>query len=225
MLVGNIFSFQTFLLEFHRTLPIFFEAAWLTIRITIAAIAIGSVLGVFIALLKLSNPIFKKIADVYITIIRGTPLITQIFILYFGLSRLFLLSPFWAAAIALAVHNSAYIAEIFRGAIQSIDKGQWEAGRSLGMTSMQTMLRIIMPQAMRRAIPPLGNQFIIAVKDSSLAAFVSVGELFRTAQSIASSTFNFMEMYITAAIYYLLLVIILTWIVNRIEYRLSVSER
>lgn len=225
MILGNVFSLDLFYSELIRTYPIFFQAAWFTLRISFAAVAIGTVIGVLVALLKLSNPFFKVIADIYITIIRGTPLIVQIFILYFGFSNIFLLSSFWAASLALAIHNSAYIAEIFRGAIQSIDKGQREAGLSLGMNTSMTMRRIIMPQALRRAIPPLGNQFIIAIKDSSLAAFVAIPELFRTAQNISSSTFNTMETFMIVAVYYLGLVLILTWIVNFIEYRLSKSER
>ncbi|WP_414457982.1 amino acid ABC transporter permease [Evansella clarkii] len=225
MIVGGVFSIEIFFSELIRTYPFFLEAAWLTLRITLAAVLLGTVIGVVVALIKLSGPVLKVFADIYITIIRGTPLIVQIFVLYFGFSQVIQLSPFWSASLALAVHNSAYIAEIFRGAIQSIDKGQMEAGRSLGMTSSLTMRRIIMPQAMRRAVPPLGNQFIIALKDSSLAAFVAIGELFRTAQGIAAGTFNTMETYLIVALYYLVMVMILTWIVNRVEHRLSVSER
>ncbi|RNA70238.1 amino acid ABC transporter permease [Alteribacter keqinensis] len=225
MIVANVFSLDTFFSELIRTYPIFFEAAWLTVRISVAAVLIGTVIGMFVALVKLSNPFLKVIADIYITIIRGTPLIVQIFVLYFGLTNLVQLSSFWAVSLALAIHNSAYIAEIFRGSIQSIDKGQMEAGRSLGMTKGLSMRRIILPQAMRRAVPPLGNQFIIALKDSSLAAFVGVAELFRTAQGIAAGTFNTMETYMIVAVYYLGLVMILTFIVNKVEHRLSASDR
>ncbi|TMW71616.1 amino acid ABC transporter permease [Alteribacter natronophilus] len=225
MIVANVFDLNTFFSELIRTYPFFFEAAWVTIRITVAAVVIGTVIGVFVALLKLANPVTRVVADIYITVIRGTPLIVQIFILFYGLTGVVQLSAFWAASFALAVHNSAYIAEIFRGAIQSIDKGQMEAGRSLGMTKGMTMKRIIMPQALRRAVPPLGNQFIIALKDSSLAAFVGIAELFRLTQGIAAATFNTLETYIIAAVYYLALVMILTWIVNMVERRLSVSDR
>ncbi|WP_035186500.1 amino acid ABC transporter permease [Alteribacter aurantiacus] len=225
MIAGNVFSLDTFFSELIRTYPIFLEAAWLTVRISVAAVIIGTVIGMFIALVKLSNPFLKVIADIYITIIRGTPLIVQIFIFYFGLTNIVQLSPFWAVSLALAIHNSAYIAEIFRGSIQSIEKGQMEAGRSLGMTKNLTMRRIILPQAMRRAVPPLGNQFIIALKDSSLAAFVGVAELFRRAQGIAAGTFNTMETYMIVAVYYLVLVMILTWIVNKIEHRMAASDR
>lgn len=226
MIIGGVFDFQTFYSELIRTWPFFFEAAWITLRLTIAAVVIGTIIGLFIALLKLSTfqPL-NWLANIYITIIRGTPLIVQIFVLYFGLSGGLQLSDFWAVSLALAIHNSAYIAEIFRGAIQSIDKGQMEAGRSLGMTHSLTMRRIIMPQASRRAVPPLGNQFIIALKDSSLGAFVAMPELFRTAQNIAAGTLNTMETFIIVAIYYLVLVMALTLIVNKVEDWLAKSEK
>ncbi|UCZ55359.1 amino acid ABC transporter permease [Bacillus shivajii] len=221
-----MFDFNTFYSELLRTWPFFFEAAWLTLRLTVAAVIIGTGIGLVVALLKLSTiKPFNWVANIYITVIRGTPLIVQIFVLYFGLSGGFQLSDFWAVAFALAVHNSAYIAEIFRGAIQSIDNGQMEAGRSLGMNYGLSMRRIIMPQASRRAVPPLGNQFIIALKDSSLGAFVAMPELFRTAQNIAAGTLNTMETYIIVALYYLALVMILTLIVNKVEERLAVSEK
>lgn len=219
---SNVFQIDRFFEELLRTLPFFFEATLVTLKITAAAIIIGTVIGLFIALLKLSRiPGAKVISDIYITLIRGTPLIVQIFVLYFGFSQIIQLSAFWSASFALAVHNSAYIAEIFRGSIQSIDKGQREAGRSLGMTSGLTMRRIILPQAMRRAIPSLGNQFIIALKDSSLAAFVAIDELFNVARFLVSGTYLTMETYIIVAIYYLILVMIFTGIVNFIEKKLA----
>lgn len=219
---SNVFQIDRFFEELIRTLPFFFDATLVTLQITAAAILIGTVIGLFFALLKISKlPGAKAIADIYITLIRGTPLIVQIFVLFFGFSQIIQLSAFWSASLALAVHNSAYIAEIFRGSIQSIDKGQREAGRSLGMTSGLTMRRIILPQALRRAVPSLGNQFIIALKDSSLAAFVAIDELFNVARFLVSGTYLTMETYIIVAIYYLVLVMIFTGIVNFIEKKLA----
>jgi polar amino acid transport system permease protein len=123
------------------------------------------------------------------------------------------------------VHNGAYIAEIFRGAIQSIDIGQREAARSLGMTKYQTMKRIILPQAFKRAVPPLGNQLIIATKDSSLASTVTVHELLLKSQQKGSSTFKFMEYLLIAGIYYLIMTSVLGFVVHRIEKKLAVSDR
>jgi polar amino acid transport system permease protein len=134
------------------------------------------------------------------------------------------MSQFWAVVLGLAFHNGAYIAEIFRGAIQSIDKGQMEAGRSLGMTTGLTYRRIILPQALRRAMPPLGNQFIIAIKDSSLAAFIGMYELFNVATTYGSNSFDYMSYLLIVAVYYLILVFIFTMLVRYIEKRMSLSD-
>lgn len=211
---------------FIQTIPGYMDAVLATVKITLLGLVIGLVIGLFFAFLKVSNiKILTIIADIYIYIIRGTPLIVQIFILYFGLVEFVDLGRLWAGGIALGVHNGAYIAEIFRGSIQSIDKGQTEAARSLGMPYSMAMRRIILPQAFRRALPPLGNQFIIALKDSSLMAFIGFQDLFNRAQRLTSSTGLAMENYIIVGIYYLILVLILTFLVNRLEHRMSKSER
>ncbi|TCT27152.1 amino acid ABC transporter membrane protein (PAAT family) [Melghiribacillus thermohalophilus] len=202
----------------------FLHATWLTLKLTVISIMIAMVIGLFFALLKISRiKGLEAIANFYIFIVRGTPLIVQIFIFYFGLTELNI-SDFWAATLGLAFHNGAYIAEIFRGAIQSIDKGQMEAGRSLGMSRTLTMRRIILPQAFRRALPPLGNQFIIGLKDSSLAAFIGVYEIFNLATTQGSDSFDSMTWLIICAIYYLILVFLLTMLVSYMEKRLAVSD-
>ncbi|MGM8212160.1 amino acid ABC transporter permease [Virgibacillus sp. W0430] len=217
---------MTFWELFIETMPGYKDAIIATVKITVLGLIIGLVIGLFFAFLKVSKfKLLNIIADLYITIIRGTPLVVQIFILYFGLVHFVDLGRFLSGGIALGVHNGAYIAEIFRGSIQSIDKGQAEAARSLGMSYRLSMRRIVLPQALRRAIPPLGNQFIIALKDSSLVAFIGFQDLFNRAQRIQSATGLAMESYIIVGIYYLLLVLILSFIVNRIEHRLSRSER
>ncbi|MGD6819183.1 amino acid ABC transporter permease [Metabacillus sp. 84] len=219
-------SFSHFFQVFGESYDVFLKAMLLTLQLTVVSILIGIVIGLFFALLKISGvkPL-GFISDAYIYLVRGTPLIVQIFILYFGISGIFLLPDFWAASLALAFHNGAYIAEIFRGTIQSIDKGQMEAGRSLGMTKAVAMRRIVLPQAFRRALPPLGNQFIIGLKDSSLAAFISMNELFNVATTLGSNNFDEMTYLLIVAVYYLILVAILTFIVNRIEKKLAVSDR
>lgn len=205
---------------------VFLDAMLVTLQLTVVSILIGIVIGLLFAILKISKlKVLSIISDAYIYLVRGTPLIVQIFILYFGFSGLFLIPDFWAASLALAFHNGAYIAEIFRGTIQSIDKGQMEAGRSLGMTRGLTMRRIIMPQAFRRALPPLGNQVIIGLKDSSLAAFISINELFNVATTLGSNNFDEMTFLLIVAVYYLILVAILTLIVNGLEKKMSISDR
>lgn len=209
-----------------ETMPGYKDAVFATVKITVLGLMIGMVIGLFFAFMKVSKfKILHFIAYIYITVIRGTPLVVQIFILYFGLVHFVDLGRFLSGGIALGVHNGAYIAEIFRGSIQSINRGQEEAARSLGMPYSLTMRRIVLPQALRRAIPPLGNQFIIALKDSSLVAFIGFQDLFNRAQRIQSATGMAMESYIIVGIYYLVLVLILSFIVSRIEHYLSKSER
>ncbi|WP_053368472.1 amino acid ABC transporter permease [Bacillus sp. FJAT-27245] len=219
-------SFSHFFKTLINSSGLFMDAMFLTLKLTVVSVLVGIVIGLFFALLKISRvKVLGFISDAYVYLVRGTPLIVQIFILYFGISGIFLLPDFWAASLALAFHNGAYIAEIFRGSIQAVDNGQMEAGRSLGMGKWLTMRRIILPQAFRRALPPLGNQFIIGLKDSSLAAFISMNELFNVATTLGSNNFDEMTYLLIVAVYYLILVALLTFIVNRFEKRLAVSDR
>lgn len=207
------------------TYPMFIKAAWITLKLTLTSLVLGSVIGLFFAFFRISdNKILNGIAHVYIGVIRGTPLIVQIAILYFGIASIVTLSQFWAGALALAIHNGAYIAEIFRGSIQSIERGQMEAARSLGMTYPLAMRRVVLPQAFRRSIPPLGNQFIIGLKDSSLVAYVGMSELWGSALSEAASNFQQLNTYLVVGLYYLVLVLMFTFLVNRLETRLKVNN-
>lgn len=210
---------------FMRTYPGFLEATLMTLKITAVALILGTILGLVFALMKISrSKILQGIANLYITIIRGTPLIVQIMFLYFGITQLIVLSGFWAGAIALGIHNGAYIAEIFRGAIQGIDRGQREASSSLGMTRGQSMRRIIFPQALKRSIPPLGNQFIITLKDSSLVYIISVPELFAMANREAAQSYQSLETYLVVGVYYLILVMIFTYLLKLYENKLNVDK-
>ena len=210
---------------FMRTYPGFLEATLMTLKITAVALVLGSILGLAFALMKISrSKVLQTIANFYITIIRGTPLIVQIMFLYFGITQLVVLSGFWAGAIALGIHNGAYIAEIFRGAIQGIDPGQREASSSLGMTRGQSMRRIVFPQALKRSIPPLGNQFIITLKDSSLVYIISVPELFAMANREAAQSYQSLETYLVVGVYYLILVMIFTYLLKLYENKLNVDK-
>ncbi|MFB4166630.1 amino acid ABC transporter permease [Virgibacillus sp. JSM 102003] len=214
-----------FIEVFTGSFDLFLKGLWLTFELSAASLLIAFVIGLFFAILKISNiKILQWIADAYIWVVRGTPLIVQIFVLYYGLAEIFLIPMFWAGAAGLAFHSGAYIAEIIRGAIQSIDKGQREAGRTLGMTSGLTMRRIILPQAFRRAVPSLGNQFIIGIKDSSLVSFIGMQELFGVASTMGSNNFDYLPYYLTVAIYYLFIVLILTLLVNMLEKKLAQSD-
>ncbi|WP_410984382.1 amino acid ABC transporter permease [Bacillus cereus] len=207
---------------FISTYPTFLKAIIMTLQLTLTSLLLGSLIGLLFAFFRISNnKILNSIAHIYIAVIRGTPLIVQIMILYFGITSIVVLSPFWAGAIALAVHNGAYITEIFRGSIQSVDRGQLEAARSLGMTYPLAMRRIILPQAFRLSIPPLGNQFVIGLKDSSLVAYVGMSELWGSGLSIAAGNFKQLETYIVVSAYYLALVLLFTYLVNLLEKRLQ----
>ncbi|MGD6841132.1 amino acid ABC transporter permease [Bacillus infantis] len=210
--------------KFIETYPVFLRGMLLTFELTIVSVFIAIFIGLFFAFLKISRiKILEWIADIYIFLVRGTPLVVQIFIFYFGLTSLNI-SQFLAVVLGLAFHNGAYIAEIFRGSIQSIEKGQMEAGRSLGMSVGLAMRRIILPQAVRRALPPLGNQFIIALKDSSLASFIGMYELFNVATTYGSNEYDYMSYLLIVAVYYLILVLVFSFLVSIIEKRMSISD-
>jgi polar amino acid transport system permease protein len=211
---------------FLDTYEIFISAALLTLRLTITSLIFGSLIGLIVAFFRISiNKWLNKLATIYIELIRGTPLIVQIAILYFGIASVVTLSQFWAGALALAIHNGAYIAEIFRGSIQSIDKGQMEAARSLGMTYPLAMRRIILPQAFKFSIPPLGNQFIIGLKDSSLVAYVGMADLWGSGLSEAASNYRQLETYMVVGIYYLALVLLFSYLLRKLERRLDIDSK
>ena len=194
-------------------------------ELALSSILLGTGIGLFVSFARISkSKVFNIPASVYITIIRGTPILLQLFIIYYGITSLLLINPFPAAVIAFGVHNGAYIAEIFRGAIQSIDKGQMEAARSLGMTYPKAMRRIILPQAIKRALPALGNQFIITIKDTSLASAITIRELLLKSQQLGSSNFRFMEYFIIAGIYYLTFTATFSYLVHKVESYLAVSD-
>ncbi|WP_312471611.1 amino acid ABC transporter permease [Neobacillus sp.] len=217
--INSIYSiFQTHGIEFLK-------ATLITIELTVVSLLIAVVIGLIFAFFKVSNiTILQKIADLYIFLVRGMPLIVQLMFLYYGISSVLVLSDFTAGALALGIHSGAYIAEIFRGSIQSIDRGQMEAARSLGMPYSLSMRRIILPQAFKRAIPSLSNQFIIGLKDSSLVAYIAVTELFNHALSAQAENYMPFETYFVVGMYYLILVLIFTLIFNKLEKKLDVSK-
>ncbi|MED1950649.1 amino acid ABC transporter permease [Brevibacillus centrosporus] len=201
------------------------EALWLTFRVTLCSLALGSVVGLVFAFFRLSSikPL-QYLANVYLALIRGMPMIVQIAILYFGISSVVTLPQFWAGVFALAIHNGAYISEIFRGAIISIDKGQMEAARSLGMSYPLAMRRIILPQAFKRALPALGNQFIILLKESSLVAYIGMSDLWGTTMAIAGTNYQPLKTYIVTGMFYLVLVLLFTLIFNKLEAKYSPKQ-
>jgi His/Glu/Gln/Arg/opine family amino acid ABC transporter permease subunit len=198
-------------------------ALTMTIPLTIISFAIGLVIALVVALGRLSsNLVIAGAARFYISLIRGTPLLVQLFIVFFALPQIGVrIDPFPAAVIAFSLNVGGYAAEIIRSAIQSIPKGQWEAAETIGLNYTGALRRIILPQATRVAVPPLSNTLISLVKDTSLASTILVTELFRTAQNVAAPTFEFFALYGTAALYYWVICLVLSFGQNRFERRLE----
>ncbi|MEH3024163.1 MAG: cystine ABC transporter permease [Pseudomonas oryzihabitans] len=211
------------------SLPFLLKGAVWTVVLSLGGMFFGLLLGFGLALLRRSaNLLLRSVARLYISFFRGTPLLVQLFVIYYGLPELGLqLDPLPAALIGFSLNMAAYTAEIIRAAIGAIDRGQWEAAASIGMTPLQTLRRAILPQALRIALPPLGNSFISLVKDTSLAATIQVPELFRQAQLITARTFEIFSLYLAAALLYWVLASLLSTLQNRLErhYGRHINER
>jgi len=197
-----------------------------TIPISLLSYALGLIFALGVALAGISaNPYLRIPSRVYVWIIRCTPILVQLFIIFYGLPSVgILLSPFASIVIALTISEAAYSSEIMRAAILSIPNGQWRAGYALGMTKSQNLIRIILPQSIRICIPSLGNQFITLFKTSSLAALVTLPDLFGAAKLIAASTFEPMLLYLIAGTYYLILCTALTIWQSRLERRFGAYQ-
>jgi L-cystine transport system permease protein len=204
-------------------LPLLKGALFYTLPLAILSFIIGIILAVLTALARISDvKILRGISRFYVSAIRGTPLLVQLYILFYGLPNLgIMIDPFPAAVIGFSLSVGAYSSEIIRAAILSIPKGQWEAGFSIGMTYSQNLKRIILPQATRVSIPPLSNSFIGLVKDTSLASTILVTEMFRKAQEIVATTYEVLLLYTEAALIYWVICFILSIIQQRIEGRLD----
>ncbi|MCL6570449.1 MAG: amino acid ABC transporter permease [Bacillus sp. (in: Bacteria)] len=203
--------------------PFFAKGTVLTIGLSLAGIFIGTILGLLIGLGKLmKNKLLAMPFHWYINFFRGTPLMVQILLVHFAVIPPFLgtTNAIVAAIVALSLNSAAYIAEIFRAGIQSIDRGQMEAARSLGMTHVQAMKYVILPQAFKRMIPPLGNEFIVLIKDSSLAALIAAPELMYWGRAMQGQYYRAWEPYLTVAVIYLVLTLTLTFLLSRLERRM-----
>ncbi|GGE25399.1 cysteine ABC transporter permease [Aureimonas endophytica] len=192
-----------------------------TVPLTLITFVLGLALGLVLALLRLFAPRpIAALAWAYIWIFRGTPLLVQLFVIFYGLpSAGILIDAFPAAVIGFTLNVGAYTSEIVRAAIASLPKGQWEAAYSIGMTPVQAMRRTVLPQAARVAVPPLSNSFISLVKDTSLAAAITVPELFQSAQRIVAVTYEPLILYIEVALIYLVLSSILSLLQSWLERR------
>ena len=227
-------EFQEIILKIISWIPALLKGARITISLTILAMAAGLILSLFIALAKMSKyKIFNRLCTAYTFFFRGTPLLMQIYFIYYALpmiSPAFLINTrsagadrFIYAFIAYSLNMAAYLAEIIRAAIQSIDKGQFEASRALGLGYGQTMRLVIIPQSIRRLIPPVGNEFILMLKDVSLVSMIALVDITRATRTIESSTRSPL-VYIPAMVLYLIITAIFTYAFRQLEKKYSVYE-
>ena len=205
----------------QRVFIYFLKAAWITVEVSLLSVCIGLCLGFMGALCKLSpNPWLHFPARIYVSIFRGTPCLIQLFVIYFGGPQIGLqLEPFTAAIIGLGINIGAYMSESIRGAILAVESGQAEASRSLGLGKSQTMIKVILPQAARLMIRPLGINTIALIKGSSLVSAISVVELTYTAHRYIGSTYRPFEMFILAAVFYLIIVSMASFIIQKVDNR------
>ena len=204
-------------------IPILLEGCVVTLQISFFALLLGMIFGIAGALCRISaNRALNSLAFMYVWVIRGTPVMVQLFILYFGLPQLGIKLPSMVAGVlGLAINTGAYVTEIIRAGIQAVDKGQMEAALAVGMSFRQAMVRIIGPQATKICIPPLVNQFIMTLKNSSIASLVTITELFRTGEQIIYTTFRSFEVYMAVAVLYLLMNSVFMIIADRLERKMA----
>ena len=206
----------------EQSLPYLIQGALITIEITLMAVGIGFFIGLFAGIARICRiKALRIIATIYADCIRGTPLLVQIFLIYFALPMLIhtQINPFVATVTACAINSGAYVSEIFRAGIQAIDQGQFEAGRSLGLSWWQTMYYIILPQAFHNILPPLGNEFITMLKDSSLVSVIGFEELTRRGQLIIAQTYASFEIWMTVAALYLIMTLAIAKFVSFMEHK------
>lgn len=209
------------------SIPFLLKGIPYTLLISFGGLAIGFLIGILFGLLRISRFAWLKIPAVaYIEIFRGTPVLVQVLFIFYGLPQLLggPINALVAGIAAIAVNSGAYISEIVRGGVQSIERGQREAGLSLGLSRRQTFRYIIWPQAFRRMIPSLGNQGIISIKDTSLFSVIGVGELVRQGQVYIATTFNALEVYLMVALLYLAITLTLSFVLRQLERRGLVGQ-
>lgn len=210
-----------------RYYELFIEGTGTTLVLAFFTVLLGTALGLVLSLMKTSkSKILKLIASIYIEFLRGTPLLVQLYIIYFGIPSLLKVDipDMTAGIIALAMNSGAYVAEIIRAGINAVDKGQMEAARSLGMSKAMSMRYIIIPQAFKNILPALGNEFITIIKESSIVSIIGIGEIMYNTNTIRGNTFRAFEPLIIAAFIYFVLTFTLSKILSVIERRLSNSD-
>ncbi|EFV01348.1 ABC transporter, permease protein [Pseudoramibacter alactolyticus ATCC 23263] len=207
-----------------QTFPRLLQGLAVTLESTLLSLVLAAVVGLLFGLLSVSrNKVSRAIARVYVDIIRGTPIIVQAFFIYFGVTSALnmRMEPMTAGVITLTLNAGAYLAEIFRGGIQSVDKGQMEAARSLGLPHGMAMRKVILPQAIRTMIPAIVNQCIITLKDSSILSVIGMAELTQVGKLIIANNLESFRMWLIVGIMYFIIIMILSWVSKRIEKRLQ----
>lgn len=206
---------------------VFLQGTLVTLGLAFATVLFGAIFGSLLSLIKLSkNKVLQLIATVYVEIIRGTPLLLQLYFFYYGIPMIFGgdIPKELCVVMALVINSSAYVAEIIRSGIQAVDKGQKEAAKSLGLSDMNTMIKIILPQAVKNILPALGNEFIMVIKETSLAAVFFVGDLMTSFNTVNAVTFRALETLMVIGIIYFILTFSLSKVVQAFERRLAQSD-
>ena len=197
----------------------------ITFQVTVESILLALVIGLFTGLGRVSkNKYINGIASLYVEVIRGIPLLVQLFYIYYALANFVNIPDILSAVIAMSVCYGAYMGEVFRAGIQAISKGQMEAARSLGMTSSQAMMHVILPQAVRTILPPVGNEFVALLKDSSLVSILAVSDLLRRGREYASETFTYFETYTVIALVYLIITLFFSKLISIMEERVNAGK-
>lgn len=203
---------------------------WVTIQITVLAVLVGIVIGFLVAIIRSTHDktgklkIANFICRIYLTVIRGTPIMVQLLIIYYGIFASVNINKMIVAVLGFGINSGAYVAEIVRAGIMSIDKGQFEAGRSLGFNYAQTMIYIIIPQAFKNVLPALCNEFIVLLKETSVSGYIAMNDLNKGADIIRSQTYDVMMPLIAVAAIYLAVVLLLEFLVGKLERRLRNSD-
>lgn len=212
----------------EKYFPMYLEGLWGTLWLSAVTVVLGTVLGMFVALLRMGKiKVFNWIADAYIEVLRGTPTLLQLYFFWIGLPKLlpFLnLSDTMCILVAMTVNASAYISEIIRAGINAVDRGQWEAARSIGLSEVHVMTHVILPQAVKNILPALCNEFISTIKGTSLASVFFVGELMTSYKTVASATFLQMQSLLIAGVIYFTITFTLSKLLKILERRLTVSD-
>jgi len=222
---------ETFIFEFERTFitgsrwMLFADGIRVTLVLSLFSVLLGLLIGILLALGKLSKfKLLQWVCDLYIDVIRGTPTMVQLLIIYFVIFASINIDRQIVAVIAFGINSSAYVAEIIRGGILSVNKGQTEAGRSLGLTGTQTMTHIVMPQAIKNILPALGNEFIVLVKETAVIGYIAKIDLTAAALTVQAKTYSYVMPLLSIAVIYYVIIKILTILLRKLENRLRASD-